>query len=128
MKLVRKGLFGSKNISATSAAQQMLPKENKDSYRGIINSFNFHETPRKLLFQYVTSLAYNIRTTVLRKQLALLQTLTLDDQIKILNKTLAQRWSSLLPAYELLVKTRFDNVQQLPTASDASLDVVEESF
>ena len=130
MRIVKKGLFGEKNVSSTVLATKFLKKENTHSYREIINSFDFTDSVKKLLFQFVIQLSYNMSAKVLRKQLALLQTLSLDDQLKILNKTLQHKWKSLVPAYELLMKSRCDNMQNQLTiiSSNSPLDLVKETF
>ena len=131
MRLVKVGLFGTKNISATSIAKKVLKKENTHSYRDIINSFNFAEPVRQQLFQFVIKLSYNMSAKVLKNQLVLLRSLSLDDQLKIVNKTIQQGWGSLIPAYELFVKNRCDNMQKQSSIQKKfsnSLSVVDETF
>ena len=131
MRLTKTGLFGAKNISSSSLAQKLLKKENIHSYREIINSFGFNEAVRQALFQFVIELSYNMSAKVLKKQLTLLQSLSLDDQLKIVNKTLQRGWGSFIPAYELLIKNRCDNTQQQNSNNKKLCDkpsVVSETF
>lgn len=132
MKIAKKGLFGDVNKSVSSIYK--LRKINQNSYSAIINSFTDNSTVKNLIFQYIESISYNISSRVLRNQLSLLSNLTLDDQIKVVNRTLEKGWQTLIPAYKDISenkRVRFDNVKSdfiSKTDLSKNTDIVEEKF
>lgn len=130
MKIVKTGLFGAKNVSIKSI-YKYTNTDKKTSYSSIINEFTTDETLKKLLFQFVSNLSYNISMKVLKKQLEILKPLSLDLKIQILNKTLDKSWKSLIPAYEVFTKNKFDNIHSDFVSQEEikkNLDVIDESF
>ena len=130
MKLVKRGLFGSKNIAPTSIYKPARTI-NKTDYSVLINEFSTDSLIKQLLYKYVTNFSYNISVKVLRNQLDILKPLSLDLKIKILNKTLEKGWKSLIPAYEVFTKNKFDNIKNQYISKDKlqeEIDIMDESF
>ena len=131
MKISKKCLFGDKNLTPKQLYKPV--KFNEKSYQNVINDFTDNDLIKKLLYKFIHQNPYNIKSSNLKQQLDLLSNLNLDDQLKVLNKTLDNKWKSLVPAYEVLErskKQRFDNVSGKSISKDSSnkLDIVSESF
>lgn len=124
MKLVSKGLFGERNKPINTVYKQR--KFNPKSYNVIIRKFTNNDLIRKLLFKFINQNPYNINTRILTEQLSLLSNLTLDDQLIVLKLTLKQSWQSLIPAYEVLGRTKKLNV----SSTDKALvdNIIKENF
>lgn len=130
MKLVKRGLFGTKNVSPTFIYKPVRTV-NKTDYSVLINEFSTDSLIKELLYKYVTNFSYNISIKVLKNQLDILKPLSLDLKIKILNKTLEKGWKSLIPAYEVFTKNKFDNIKNQFVSKDklqAEIDIMDESF
>lgn len=131
MKIIKRSIFGDKNISPN---QLYKPRKlNEKSYQILINNFTDNQLVKNLLYEFVHQNTYNIRSSNLKNQLELLSNLTLDDQLKVLNKTLTNKWKSLVPAYEVLERSkskRFDNVsgKSISKQNSNNIDIVSESF
>ena len=131
MKIIKRSIFGDKNISPN---QLYKPRKlNEKSYQILINNFTDNQLVKNLLYEFVHQNTYNIRSSNLKDQLELLSNLTLDDQLKVLNKTLTNKWKSLVPAYEVLERSkskRFDNVsgKSISKQNSNNIDIVSESF
>jgi len=130
MKIVKTGLFGSKNVSV-SYVHKSRKTPCKTDYSLLINEFTQDFLVRKLLYKYLTSFSYNISIKVLKDQLDVLKPLSLDLKIQILTKTLEKGWKSLIPAYEVFTKNKFDNIHTDFVSKEEikdNLDIVNESF
>lgn len=131
MKIIKRSIFGDKNISPN---QLYKPRKlNEKSYQILINNFTDNQLVKNLLYEFVHQNTYNIKSSNLKDQLELLSNLTLDDQLKVLNKTLTNKWKSLVPAYEVLERSkskRFDNVsgKSISKQNSNNIDIVSESF
>ena len=102
MKLIKKGLFGEVNCSAASIYKSK--KISEDAYNIIINNHTNNSLIKQLIFKFIDNISYSISARFLKEQLNLISSLTIDDQIKILNKTLQNGWKSFNPAYKELMK------------------------
>lgn len=124
MKIVTKGLFGEKNKSINSIYKTR--KVNEKSYNVIINKFTNNDLIKKLIYKFVNKNPYNINARVLTEQLALISNLTLDDQIIVLKLTLKYSWKSLVPAYEVLQRTK--NIKASSTDKTLVDEIINENF
>lgn len=128
MKLVKKCLFGDKNLPISSIYKQK--KVGKNSYNEVINKHISDITVRNLIYKYLSNLKYNIKVKVLSDQLELIKVLPTDTQIKILNRTMLRGVSSLVPSYNFYTKNRFDNTTTKFIKKEElnNNDIVKENF
>lgn len=130
MKIVKTGLFGPKNASIGSI-YKYSKTDKKQDYSTIINEFTTDKTLKSLLFRFTSNLSYNISIKVLKNQLDVLRPLSLDLKIQILNKTLDKGWKSLIPAYEVFTKNKFDNIKNQFISKEKlqeDLNIIDENF
>lgn len=129
MKLVKKTLFGQKNIPLSIIYKEK--KHGDNAYNTIISKFTNNTLLRALLFKFLKQVPYNFNSNILRKQLSILEPLSFDDKLKILNMTLDNKWESLIPAYEVLSRKKFDNVKSNYESKESiknSTNLVDEKF
>lgn len=106
----KKGLFKPRPLKISQVYSKRL--ENKNNFTYIILSFTNNSTIRDLLFKFVNQLKFNQGVKNFKKQLSLLDPLTEDEKIRIINKTIEKGWKSLIFEYEKLVKERLDNIYE----------------
>lgn len=100
----KKGLLKQKPLPIKCVYKKQ--RHNQNDYSVIIYKFTNNQTIRDLLFDYIKGLSFVIKSNQLKKQLNLLENLTLDEQIFILNKTIEKGWGSINFEYENLIKGR----------------------
>lgn len=98
----KKGLFKSKPLPISAVYKNKL--DNDRNFTTIIINFSKNSVIRDLLFNFVNSLTYSMSIKTFKKQLNLLEPLTLDEQIRIINKTLDNGWNSLVYEYDKIIK------------------------
>lgn len=129
MKLVRKTLFGEKPLPFSKIYKER--KQNEGAYNTIISNFTNNTLLKALLFKFIKQIPYNINSNTFKKQLSLLEPLSFDDKLKILNMTLDNKWESLVPAYEVLSRKKFDNVNSKFESKkhiEENTEIVQEEF
>ena len=129
MRLSKKTLFGEKNIPFSKIYKEK--KHNESAYNTIVSSFTNNSLLKALLFKFIKQIPYNINSNILKKQLALLEPLSFDDKLKVLNITVDNKWESLIPAYEILSRKKFDNIKTKFESKESIIkntDIVQEGF
>ena len=107
MKLLsKKGLLQQKPLSISYIYKN---KQKDNDYTSIIVKFSQETIIRYLLFKFVNNLPFAINKNIFSKQLKLLEPLTLDEQIKIINTTIEKGWKSLEFEYSNMMKRRNNN-------------------
>lgn len=102
----KKGLLKSKPIPISQVYSKRL--ENKNNFTYIILSFSNSMTVKDLLFKFINNLKFNLSVKNFKKQLSLLEPLTEDEQIRIINNTIEKGWKSLIFEYNKLVEERLN--------------------
>lgn len=104
--LTKKGLLKQKPLSISYIYKN---KQKDNDYSSIIVKFSQETIIRDLLFKFVNSLPFAINKNIFSKQLKLLEPLTLDEQIKIINTTIEKGWKSLEFEYKNITNRRNNN-------------------
>ena len=95
------GLFKPKPLSVKSVyGTDKL--QNTKNFSVILYHFKCDKVVKSLIYQYVNSLSFKLSAKIFEKQLKLLEPLTTDEQLKILNLTLDKGWGSLVFAYNIV--------------------------
>lgn len=76
------------------------------SFSVIITHFTEEKIIRDLLFQFVNGLSFSMGVKAFENQLKLLEPLTVDEQIRILNNTIEKGWNSLVYEYNTMMSKR----------------------
>ena len=95
------GLFKPKPIPVSQVYKNR--KYDERSFAYIISNFSEDYTVRSLLFRFIDNLSFRMSVRVFKRQLKLLEPLTLDEQIRILNNTVEKGWNSLTFEYERIM-------------------------
>lgn len=103
----KKGLLKQKPLPINSVYKNK--HTNSNDYTVIICKYTNSNIVKDLLFKFVNSLPFVIKASSFEKQLKLLENITEDEQIKIINLTLTKKWKSLSFAYEHLIKKESSN-------------------
>lgn len=98
----KKGLLKSKPLQISQVYGKRL--ENKNNFTYIILSFSTSMVVKDLLFKFINNLKFNLSVKNFKKQLSLLEPLTEDEQIRIINNTIEKGWKSLIFEYNKLVE------------------------
>ena len=91
------GLFKPKPIPISKVYKKSL--SNERSFSVLITNFTTEKIVRDLLFKFINSISFTMSLKVFEKQLKLLEPLTIDEQIKLLSKTIEKGWGSLFFEY-----------------------------
>lgn len=91
------GLFKSRPIPISKIYKKTF--NNESNFAVIITKFTNEKVIRDLLFKFINGLSFNMSLKVFESQLCLLEPLTVDEQIKILNSTVEKGWNSLVFEY-----------------------------
>lgn len=100
----KKGLFKPKPLPISKIYNNRM--ENDKNFTYIILNFSKEPVIINLLFEYVKSLPFTLSSKYFKKQLKLLEPLTVDEQIRIISKTVEKGWKSLIFEYNRVVKER----------------------
>ena len=96
------GLFKPKPIPISKVYKKTLINER--SFSVVITKFTTEKIIRDLLFKFINNMSFNMGLKTFEKQLTLLEPLTVDEQIKILNNTIEKGWNSLVFEYNKLME------------------------
>ena len=129
MRLSKKTLFGEKNLPISKIYKER--KHNSGAYNTIVSNFTNNNLLKALIFKFIKQIPYDINSSILKRQLSLLEPLSFDDKLKILNITVDNKWESLVPAYEILSRKKFDNIQNKFESKEfikENTDIIQEGF
>ena len=97
------GLFKPKPIPISKIYKKTL--SNERSFAFIITKFSSEKIVRDLLFKFINGMSFNMSLKVFERQLKLLEPLTTDEQIRIINNTREKGWNSLIYEYNKLMNS-----------------------
>lgn len=104
----KKGLLPQKPIGIS----YIYKKKSDANFSVVIINFTDNQIVRDLLFKYINSVTFKMAYKEFKRQLNLLKTVTVDEQIKILSRTIQKGWGSLTFEYKNLIKEKKQNYEQ----------------
>lgn len=104
----KKGLLPQKPIGIS----YIYKKRSDTDFVVVITQFTTNQVVRDLLFKYVNKVNFKMAYKEFKRQLNLLKTVTVDEQIKILSRTIQKGWGSLTFEYKNMIKEKKQNYEQ----------------
>lgn len=98
----KKGLFKPKPLTISQVYKKK--SYNERNFSNIIINFTQEKIIRDLLFKFINNTSFSLSVKAFERQLKLLESLTIDEQIRILNNTIEHGWNSLVFEYNKLME------------------------